>query len=139
MGTGPTPQEQQMQKEIQQLQQLLAQQHQEIAEAKLRATGKTDLRQVEAYNAETKRMEVLRQAFVNDPAELQQIIHKLVQESMATVLAAPPGQNQAPDSPPMQQQSGPPPMAPPRATGIQVPLGQPLPGAPTPIQVNPNG
>ncbi len=136
MGTGPTPQEQQMQKEIQQLQQLLAQQHQEIAEAKLRATGKTDLRQVEAYNAETKRMEVLRQAFVNDPAELQQIIHQLVQESLATVLAPPQGQEQAPA--PMQQ-SGPPPAVPPQSTGIQVPLGQPLPGAPAPIQVNPNG
>jgi hypothetical protein len=140
LGTGPSQAEQQLQQQLTQAQQLIAKQHQEIAEAKLRATGKDDLRDVEAYNAETNRLKVLKDGLGEDPSGLVALIRQMIHETLATTLLNPITQSTNP-TPPLAQwggpggQSAPPqgnaptmaqPGTPPGPTsGIQVPLGPP--------------
>jgi hypothetical protein len=136
LGTGPSQAEQQLQQQLTQAQQLIAKQHQEIAEAKLRATGKDDLRDVEAYNAETNRLKVLKDGLGEDRSGLAALIRQMIHETLATTLLNPITQSTNP-TPPLAQWGGPggqqgnaPTMAQPGApsaptSGIQVPLGPP--------------
>jgi len=133
LGTGPSQAEQQLQQQLQQAQQLIAKQHQEIAEAKLRATGKDDLRDVEAYNAETARLKVLKDGLGEDPSGLAALIRQMIHETFATTLLNPITQSTNPTPPlapwggqPPAPTQGPQPQGPaPAGKGIQVPLGPP--------------
>lgn len=87
LGDGPTPQEQALQQQVQQLESVLAQVMQDAAGQKLKLQGKEQLRDINAYDAETKRMAALAKMFPEaDPKGLKDIIHQLVVESLRTTL-----------------------------------------------------
>ncbi len=86
LGEGPTQQEQQLQAQVQQLTALLAKAMQQTGKDKLRLAGKEELRDIEVYDAETKRMAALKDMLPTDPQGLRQIIGELVHEAMQTSL-----------------------------------------------------
>lgn len=86
-GTGPSPEMQQAQQTIQQLQSLLAAALQDAAGKDLKLKGKDQLRDIDAYDAETRRMAALQKMLPGaDPQGLMEIIHGLVSDAMATHL-----------------------------------------------------
>lgn len=86
LGQGPTAAEQQLQQQVQQLTAMLAKTLQQTGKDKLRLAGKEELRDIEVYDAETKRMAALQKMLPTDPEGLRQLIGELVHESMQTSL-----------------------------------------------------
>lgn len=129
LGQGPTKQEQALQQQLQQANALLQKQHQEISTLRLQATNKGDLRDVEAYNAETARLKVLKEDLKEDPSGLAQLIKQMLHEALATTLLNPITQSTNPQPPLAQLGAGPPPTPQqnPQPAVPQAP--QPLPGA----------
>jgi hypothetical protein len=82
LGQGPTQQEQALQGQLQALQGLLDASTEELAKAKLQLKGKDQLRDIDAYEAETKRMQALAAAI--DPQALRPVIETLVAEALQT-------------------------------------------------------
>lgn len=99
LGQGPTAQEQQLQQQVQQLQQLLGKLTFENQKHKVELKGKDQLRDIDAYKAETDRMKVLAAGI--DPEEIAKLVTQLLVDSMATPLAPIEAQNnqQAPTFP----------------------------------------
>lgn len=85
-GTGPSMQEQQLMAHIQQLTGLLQKQTTELQDAKIKLLGKDQLRDIDAYEAETKRMAALAKAMPIDPDGLAAVVHQLVQQALQTGL-----------------------------------------------------
>lgn len=99
LGQGPSMSEQQLQQQLQQLQQALGKLTFDDQKHKLELKGKDQLRDIEAYKAETDRMKVLAPGFdVNDVAKLAA---QLIMDSLQTSLAPIEAQNnqQAPQFP----------------------------------------
>lgn len=87
LGKGPTQQEQALQSQVQQLTGLLAKALGSEAKGQLKLSDKASLRDIDAYEAETKRMAALQKLLPTDPEGLRQVIEQLVQESLRTSLA----------------------------------------------------
>ncbi len=84
LGRGPTQTEQQLQQQVAQLQAMLQKALHVTAKDQLKLVGKDQLRDIEVYDAETKRMAALQKMLPTDPEGLRKLIDKLVQESMST-------------------------------------------------------
>jgi hypothetical protein len=110
MGDGPSPAEQQLQHQVQQLQQFLNTVTQKLAEAQKQLGDKGMDQAVDVYDAETKRITSLQKALASDPEGLMALIHQIVQQALST--GAPGGQPpmDAPGMVPAMPPQGPAPM-----------------------------
>lgn len=86
LGNGPSPQIQQLTTQNSALSKALATALQENARNSLKLVGKEEMRDIDAYEAETKRMAALQKALPTDPEGLQQLIEQLVSDSLGTPL-----------------------------------------------------
>lgn len=86
LGTGPTPQETQLQEQIGQLQGLLAKTMQRAGMDRVKVADKTEANQVSLYKAETERMAALAGMLPQDAQGLEAMIEQLVQDALATHL-----------------------------------------------------
>lgn len=84
LGTGPTVMEQQLQQRVTQLTDLLKKEMDKTAESKLKLTGKDQLRDIEAYDSETKRIAALSKLLPEDPQALHELIVQLVNDALTT-------------------------------------------------------
>lgn len=85
LGDGPTQNEKQLQGQVQALTTELTKLFNKNAADKLKLTGKDQLRDIEAYRAETERFKALQDALAaNDPEGLRKVVEKLVADSMDT-------------------------------------------------------
>jgi hypothetical protein len=87
LGKGPTLQEQQLSLQNQQLTGALRENLDKLAKEKLRLTGKEELRDIEAYEAETKRIAALAKELPMDSSGLEALIHQLVGDALQIHLA----------------------------------------------------
>lgn len=86
LGTGPSHQEQALQAQVHQLSGLLAKALQKTGEDRIKLVGKDELRDIEVYDAETKRMAALKDQLPLDKDGLAQLIHQLVGDSLGSHL-----------------------------------------------------
>lgn len=86
LGRGPTPAEQQLQGQVVSLQQALAKALEGSAKDKLKLQGKEQMRDIDAYDSETKRIAALAKLLPSDPQGLADLISQLVSESLQTSL-----------------------------------------------------
>lgn len=134
LGEGPTPQEQQLQQQLEQLQQVIAangEQMQEM-ERKLRDQSadiaeKAEHVQIDAFDAETRRVAAIKDALGMAPDELRMLVVKTIRDAMISPDVAPepvpelenagmvPAPPMPPQAPPMPEETAPPmpPMMPP--------------------------
>lgn len=84
LGVGPTAKEQQLMQQVQSLQLGLGKALERGAKDNLKLVGKDQMRDIDAYDAETKRMAALQKLMGGDPAGLQEIIQQLVQDALHT-------------------------------------------------------
>jgi len=84
LGQGPTQKEQELQQQNLTLQAALVKEMDLHAKDRLKVADKGDLREIEVYNAETKRVAALAQLLPTDPQGLQQLIAQAVQDSLQT-------------------------------------------------------
>ena len=85
LGQGPSVAESQMQQQIQQLSGLLQKSMDDLAKAKIELKGKGEMRDVDAYDAETKRMAVAAKLGM-DQAQLKVVIAELMHDIAKTPL-----------------------------------------------------
>jgi Phage P22-like portal protein len=83
LGTGPSEAEQQLQAKVQALTTALGEALGQTAKDKLKLVGKDELRDIEVYDAHTKRIAAEAKLLPTDPEGLRQMIAKMVQESLA--------------------------------------------------------
>lgn len=86
LGQGPSAKEQELQQQIQALSQALTKSLQRVAKTDLKLVGKDQMRDIDAHEAETKRMAALAKLLPMDHEGLQDIIHQLVKDSLSTQL-----------------------------------------------------
>lgn len=86
LGQGPTQKEQELQAQLIALGTAMKKVLEANAKDKLKLVGKDQLRDIEAYKAETDRMKALADQLPLDPAGLQEIIEQLVHDTMETNL-----------------------------------------------------
>lgn len=86
LGTGPSQQEQQLQQAVQLLQTNLAKSLDAHGKDRVKLIGKDQMRDIDAYDAETKRMTALQKMLPQDAEGLQQLIEQLVEDSLHTSL-----------------------------------------------------
>ena len=86
LGKGPTQSEQAMQQQIQALSAEMVKLLDKNAKDNLKLAGKAELRDIEVYDAETKRMGVLQKMLPSDPEGLRALVEQLVHESLSTGL-----------------------------------------------------
>lgn len=86
LGTGPSEQEQQLQQAVQLLQQNLAKSLDAHGKDRVKLIGKDQMRDIDAYDAETKRMTALQKMLPQDAEGLQALISQLVEDSLHTSL-----------------------------------------------------
>ena len=86
LGKGPTHNEQAMQAQIQQLHGLLAKALQGTAKDQLKLVGKEEMRDIDAYDSETKRIAAMKDMLPTDPQAMRNLIEQLVGESLKTTL-----------------------------------------------------
>lgn len=87
LGEGPTQNEQAMRKQIEQLTGLLGKALQHTAKDQLKLIGKDEMRDIDAYKAETDRFKALADTLMLDQGGMQQVVEQLVQESLHTKLS----------------------------------------------------
>lgn len=88
LGEGPTNTEQQQQQMIAALRAQLVKLLDKNAKDKLKLAGKDELRDIEVYDAETKRIAALSKLMPSDPEGLKQIIDQIVHDSLETHLTS---------------------------------------------------
>lgn len=86
LGEGPSPQEQELKAQLDSTNMMLQQFSQEMAKMDLKLAGKEQLRDIDAFNAETKRMDTLMKAGALDQSALKDLVRQLVQETLQTSL-----------------------------------------------------
>ena len=84
LGQGPTAKEQELQAQLQALQGALVKEMDLHARDRIRLGNKEELREIEVYDAETKRLGVLQKLLPTDPEGLQALIAQAVQDSLKT-------------------------------------------------------
>ena len=87
LGQGPTPNEQVLQQQVQQLSATLAEAMQRHGKDALKLVGKDQMRDIDVYKAETDRIKALAPMLPMDEAGVRQVIEKLVADSLNTNLA----------------------------------------------------
>ena len=87
LGEGPTPQEQQLQQQNQQLTSTLAEALQRHGKDALKLVGKDQMRDIDVYKAETDRIQAMAALLPTDQQGLQQIIEQLVGDALKTHLS----------------------------------------------------
>lgn len=88
LGEGPSQNEQKMQQQVEALQTALVKLFDKNAKDKLKLAGKDELREIESYDSETKRIVALAKMMPSDPEGLKQLIDQLVQDSLGTHLTS---------------------------------------------------
>jgi len=86
LGQGPTQIEQQLMQHNQQLMQVLKETLQKLGKDQLKLVGKDQMRDIDAYNAETNRFKALADQLMLDQGGVQQVIEQLVREAAETHL-----------------------------------------------------
>ncbi len=86
LGQGPSQEEQQLQQTVGLLQTNLAKSLDAHGKDRVRLVGKDQMRDIDAYEAETKRMAALSKMLPTDMSGLEQIIKQLVEDSLHTSL-----------------------------------------------------
>lgn len=86
LGGGPSPQMQELQKQIQALGASLTKSLEAEAISKVKLVGKEQMRDIDVYEAETKRMGVMKDMLPTDAAGLKQLIEQLVKDAMGVHL-----------------------------------------------------
>ncbi len=84
LGQGPSQQEQQLTEQIKLLTTEFTKSQDEVIKLKLKLTGKEELRDIEGYDAETKRMQALQKLLPTDMDGLKQVVHQLVGDALQT-------------------------------------------------------
>lgn len=82
LGEGPSQAEQQAMQQVQALQQALQEALDEAAQAKIKIAGKDEMRDIDSYEAETKRMGVLEKSLPIDPQGLEALIRQLIADAL---------------------------------------------------------
>lgn len=85
LGEGPSQEEQALQAQVQNMQNALAKALEELAESKLKLKGKDQMRDIDAYDAETKRFAAAAKAGM-DQAQLRVIVAELMHDIARTPL-----------------------------------------------------
>ncbi len=83
LGNGPSQAEQEMQQQIQALQQGLAEALQEIGKQEIKLVGKEELRDIQAYGEETKRLSALKDSLPLDMEGLKSLVSQIVKDAQA--------------------------------------------------------
>lgn len=86
LGKGPTQQEQALQAKVVSMQGALSEALQKLGKQELKIVGKEEMRDIDVYEAETKRLAALNKQLPLDKDGLAQLIHTLVQDSLQTHL-----------------------------------------------------
>ena len=86
LGKGPSQQEQALQGQLQKVQGILQKLSTENSMLKVQLAGKTEMRDVDAYEAVTKRLAALKDDLPMDAAGLRQVLHDLAHEAVQTNL-----------------------------------------------------
>lgn len=86
LGNGPTPAEQQLQQQVMMLQAELAKLLELNAKDKLKLAGKAEMRDIEVYEAETKRMTALQKMLPMDAEGLKGVIGQLLEDALSARL-----------------------------------------------------
>lgn len=86
LGTGPTPNEQLLQQQVGQLTTTLAKAMQTHGKDSLKLVGKDQMRDIDAYKAETDRIKAMAALLPEDAQGLQKLIEQLVGDALATHL-----------------------------------------------------
>lgn len=86
LGQGPTQQEQQLQQQNAQLMVALREALQKLGKEQLKLVGKDQMRDIDAYKAETDRFKALTDVLLLDQGGVQQVVEQLVQEAAQTHL-----------------------------------------------------
>jgi len=86
LGQGPTAKEQALQAQVQALGGELTKTLETLGKDKVKLLGKDQMRDIDAYKAETDRMKALADLLPMDQPGLQQVIERLVQDSLQTTL-----------------------------------------------------
>lgn len=130
LGDGPSPGEEQLKQQNDMLQQLMGKLQQEIARLQLEAKGKSDANTVNAYKAETDRLEALHDFLPSDMEGMMTLVRVAVNEALANPIPEIRGNApEGPEAPPEEQAALPPPQDP--ANGLEMPPeGQQPPAAP---------
>jgi hypothetical protein len=87
LGKGPTQAEAQLQARVTALTAALAKTLQKAGKDELKLLGKDELRDIEVFDAETKRMAALKDQLPLDKEGMAQLVHQLVSDSLATHLS----------------------------------------------------
>jgi len=88
LGKGPSQMEQGLQQQVQVLQAELVKLMDKNAKDSIKLAGKAELRDIEVYDAETKRMTALAKMLPTDPEGMRALVEQLVHESLSTGLNA---------------------------------------------------
>lgn len=83
---GPGPQEALLQQQVQALQANLAKSLDAHGKDRVKLVGKDQMRDIDIYDAETKRMQALAKMLPTDQQGLEQVIHQLVKDALDTNL-----------------------------------------------------
>ena len=86
LGTGPSPQEQQLEAKVQSLTMALGKALQEGGKEKLKLVGKDQMRDIDVYDSETKRLAALKEVLLADPEMVKQILSQLGNDALGTSL-----------------------------------------------------
>lgn len=86
LGKGPSQQEQALQSKVVSMQAALSEALQKLGKQELKITGKEELRDIDVYEAQTKRQAVLLKQLPLDQEGMTQLVHQLVQNSLQTHL-----------------------------------------------------
>ena len=84
LGQGPTPKETELGQQLLAMQAALVKEMDLHARDRIKLTNKEDLREVEVYDAETKRIAALSKLLPTDPQGLQALIAQAVQDALGT-------------------------------------------------------
>lgn len=86
LGEGPSQTEMELQQQLVQTQGALAQALQKLGKEQLKLTGKDQMRDIDAYKAETDRFKALADALMLDEGGLEQVVQQLMSEAAQTHL-----------------------------------------------------
>ncbi len=87
LGKGPTQVEQALQEQVQVLQQELAKALQKVGEKQIKLLSKEELRDVQVFDAETRRVSALKDYLPLDKSGLTDLIKDLIAQSLGTQIA----------------------------------------------------
>lgn len=87
LGTGPSQREQQLQAQIESLKEALTQALQDSGKKEIKLQSKEELRDINVFDAETRRMTALKELLPLDQAGLTALVKQLVNEAMQTSIA----------------------------------------------------